>query len=906
MLLFASLHAYLYLRLWMILLLFIAYMKTLKPNPTSLSSKKGRLLSCAIFAMAVLHSFNVHSQDEKNVYDESRNQATFYVSPIGNDTNDGSFSAPFKTLSRAQKAVREVNTSMSGDVVVCMRGGTYQLTNTLRLDNTDGGKNGHYVRYRNYPGETPLVTGGMPIENWTLHDERNNIWAASDVEARFRQIYVNGKKAVRARYPNLKEDGGHDFFRLAKVDTFGKGFEVFNDQLGDWKHLDKVEMHLMIAWAESILRLSKITNKGNNRSKIEVQEPEHTMIWRRKYPMLGTAFMSNPPRQQCFYFENAYEFIDQEGEWYLDEYENTLYYKAHEGEDMNKSLVVAPRLETLVSIQGESTSSKVGYISFEGITFAHTNFTLPSEKGYMDLQAGLYHLDVLDEHPGVNLSSNKFLLKRPASGFSVENAHHIRVENNVFSQMAMTGLDFISGTNDDMIQGNVFADLGAAGIMIGKFSASDDTEIHIPYNPSDKAEICTRDTIMNNYIHHVTTESQGSVGIGAGYPRDIVIEHNELAYMNYSGISVGFGWTKEPTAMNNNHINWNRIHHVSQLLADCGPIYTLSNQGNGGEIMNNYITDISASSFADYWVLPVYLDEGSSGFEVANNVYDRAPSGNASNQPGYNNCHDNSGHDPNVVQNAGIQSGYKNILSKEINVIPDFSEIVPQAPFKEGVSLPGIVQMEDYDFGGQSVSFYDKDFINEGKYYREDGVDIVAIGDSLNPDGYAIGYTAAGEWLEYTLAVRNTAKYDFLARVASGLEHSGFRLFMDGAAISDTIEIPQCDSWNDYIDVKGSTSELEEGDHVLRLLITGSYANIDYIKFAPVGQALETGLFDLPNDGQLRVTVYNVSGLAMGEFTLPDVLSSSSLRALLESKGFAPGVYLIHTSDNQIVKHILY
>lgn len=850
---------------------------------------------------ALFHSSLAFSQDEKNVYDESRNQATFYVSPTGNDTNDGSFATPFKTLARAQKAVREVNGSMSKDVVVCMRGGTYQLTNTLTLDNTDGGKDGHYVRYISYPGETPLVTGGMPISDWTLHDEKNNIWATSNVEARFRQLYVNGKKAIRARYPNLKDDGGHNFFRLAKVDTFGKGFEVYSDQIGNWNHLDKVEMHLMIAWAESILRLSKVTNKGNV-SKIEVQEPEHTMIWRRKYPMLGTAFMSNPPKQQCFYFENAYEFIDQEGEWYLDEYENILYYKAHQGEDMTKSLAVAPRLETLVAIKGESTKNKVGYLAFEGITFAHTNFTLPSEKGYMDLQAGLYHLDVLDEHPGQPLSSNKFLLKKPAAGFSVENAHHIRVENNVFAQMAMTGLDLVSGTNDDMIQGNVFTDLGAAGIMIGKFSASDETEIHIPYNPSDKAEICTRDTIKNNYIHHVTTESQGSVGIGAGYPKEIVIEHNELAYMNYSGISVGFGWTKEETAMNKNHINWNRIHHVSQLLADCGPIYTLSNQGTGGEIQHNYISDISASSFADYWVLPIYLDEGSSGFEVCDNVYDRAPDGNAANQAGYNNCHDNNGHSQTVIQNAGIESNYKSILTKDVTILPDFSEIVPQSPFKVGLTIPGTIQMEDYDLGGQSISFYDKDFINEGGYYREDGVDIVNIGDSINPDGYAIGYTASGEWVEYTLTVNESSAYKLRARVASGLEHSGFRLSIDGKAITDTIEIPQGESWDDYVVLDGETSFIEEGEHVLRMTITGPYANVDWISFAKNAADFTSIPTVVADAGPWTLSVYYVGGASLGQIVLDGRLSMAAISQALVEKGVVPGLYFVRYPDGKFVK----
>ena len=843
-----------------------------------------------------------YAQEESNLYDETGNQKTFYVAPIGNDNNDGSFEAPFKTLFKAQKAVREINSNMTGDVVVCLRGGTYQLSNTLSFNNLDGGKNGHYVRYRNYPGETPLVTGGIPIDGWTLHDEKNNIWAAPNVEARFRQLYVNGKKAIRARQPNLKDNGDHNFFRLAKVDTFGKGFNVYSEQVANWNQLEKVEMHLMIAWAESILRINKITNKGNI-SKIEVQEPEHTMIWRRKYPMLGTAFSSNPPRQQCFYFENAYEFIDQEGEWYLDEKENVLYYKAREGEDLTKSLVVAPRLETLVSIQGENTSNKVGYITIEGITFAHTNFTLPSEKGYMDLQAGMYHLDVLDEYPGYPLSSNRFLLKRPASGVRVENAHHIRIEKNIFAQMAMTGLDFVSGTNDDMIQGNIFTDLGAAGIMIGKFSQDDNTEIHEAYNPSDRAEICTRDTIKNNYIHHVTTESQGSVGIGAGYPRDIVIEHNELAYMNYSGISVGFGWTTAPTAMNNNHINWNRIHHVSQLLADCGPIYTLSNQGEGGQILYNYISDISASQWADYWVLPIYLDEGSSGFEVAYNVYDRAPNGNAANNAGYNYCHDNNGHSQNVVNNAGIERDYQGIFSVTVSILPDFSEVVPQEAYKEQ-TIPGIIQLEDYDLGGQSVSFYDTDFINEGDSYREDGVDIVTLGEEGAPEGYAIGYTATGEWVEYTVHVKESSTYKFRAKVSSGLDIAGFRLFIDGTAVSDTIKIPQGDDWNTYCTIDGETSLIEAGEHVLRVLMTGSYGNIDWIEFAdPKGDYSSVSTLLTDNFCQ-QLPVYDISGILIAQVKFSGDYSSETISRIFENVNIRQGLYFIKQADGTIIKHI--
>ena len=855
----------------------------------------------ALFLLVTMWQWaqNSSAQEEKNLFDESKTEATFYVAPAGNDANDGSFGAPFRTLEKAKKAVRAVNNDMSKDIAVCLREGTYQLTSTLTLGAEDGGSNGHYVRYVNYPNEHPLITGGQPINGWTLYDQKNNIWCAKNVELRFRQLYVNGKKAVRACFPNVNEDGDHDFVRLTKVDTFGRAFDVASQYVADWKNFDKVEMHLMIAWSDNVLRLESKQEKGNI-TKLIPRDPERTRLFRRKYPMLGVAFWSNPPKQQVFYLENAYEFIDAPGEWYLDESDNTLYYKAHNGEDMNTAVVVAPYLNTLVSIEGKDTDSKVGYLAFEGLTFAHSTFMRPSYEGFLDLQAGMYNIEVIEEN-GL-LGSNKFLLWRPEAGFRVENAHHINISKNVFTQMAATGLDFVSGTNDDKIEGNVFRDLGGSGIMIGKFSQDSLTEIHEAYNPTNKNEICTRDTIKNNYIHNVTTEIQGAVGIGAGYPRDLLIEHNELSYMNYSGISVGYGWTTKPTAMNHNRINLNRIHHVSRLLSDCGPIYTLSNQGYEGEIQYNYITDISASKYADYWVLPIYLDEGTSGFNVSHNVYNNAPGGVSCNACGSNIREDNDGQSATVKEYAGIEKDYKYILYIEDIPLPDFSETVPQSPYKEHC-LPGILQAEDYDYGGQLISFKDKDFVNEGSAYREDGVDIVALGGDDAPEGYAIGYTNTGEWLEYTLTVKETAAYRFKAKVSSGLEHSGFRLFLDGTAISDTMEIPQGEDWDTYTTIEGETSALTEGEHVLRLTITGSYANIDWLEFVGKDGSFTKAEQITATKSEQGYSVYTTSGVCVCQ--LPVGENSRNIMDSLRQKGLPAGIYFIKQANGTFSKQIL-
>ncbi|MCB9496132.1 MAG: right-handed parallel beta-helix repeat-containing protein [Fibrobacteria bacterium] len=591
-------------------------------------------------------------------------QATYYVSPRGSDENPGTEAMPFRTIAKARDVVRESKGTMTGDVVVRLRGGTYVLTEPVVFGPRDGGSDGHYVRYENYGDETPLLTGGQPIEGWTIHDQGRNIWKSTGVTRRFRQIYVDGTKGIRARLPNLGNGGSPNFYRLTKVDTNGRALNIASSYVSDWKNPTKVEMHLMIAWADATLRLASTTNMGSY-TKVKIQDPEGTMLFNRPYPMLGVTF-GDRNKQQCFYLENAFEFLDQAGEWYLDESDNVLYYMARPGEDMSKAHVVVPMLENLVTIEGSSTSDMVGYLSIKGLAFAHTTFMRPSRSGLLNLQAGQFNTAA----PG----GNKYMLWRPNSALTVTNAHHLRIERNLFAQLAASGIDFISGTRDNLIVGNVLTDLGGTGITVGKFAQDTLTEIHIPYNPVDKDEISTRDTVKNNLVTKVTTEIQGAIGIAAGYPRHLVIEHNEVSYTNYSGISVGFGWTRSPNAMTANKINWNHIHHVSQLLADAGNIYTLSNQGSGSQIQYNYMHDISGSPWADYWINGIYLDEGSSGFDVSHNVFARAPSGIACNSCGSYTKSDNEGSAASTISGAGIEPAYGDIKTRLTIPLANFHE----------------------------------------------------------------------------------------------------------------------------------------------------------------------------------------------------------------------------------------
>jgi len=575
-----------------------------------------------------------------------------YVSPSGDDSNPGTLAQPLKTIAKARDLVRTLNTAMKSDITVYLRGGTYPQTSTLTFANADSGSGGFYVKYMAYNNERPLITGGQPITGWKVSDATNNIYSTSAGTTAFRQLYVNGVKAIRARSPNLLANNVANFNRLSGWDKTANNLQVPTSAVASWNNLTKVEMHVNIAWGDSTLRIASITNSGTT-ALVKFQSPESPLVFVRPNPNMAQVGWGSG---RAYYFENAKEFLDQAGEWYLDETTNTVYYKPRTGEDMTTAMVIAPMVETIMSVNGTSTSNQASYLWFQGLTFAHSTYMRPSQYGFLDGQAGQYNLTAD--------ANNNQTIGRPPAGVSVTNANNLHFERNLFTQMGATGLDFISGTHDDMIIGNAITDIAGNGFSIGKFTASETTEYHVAYNPSDKNEICTRDTFKDNYIDSVTTEFQGGVGIAGGYPAYVDIEHNEVSHTNYTGISVGYGWTASTTAMTNNKINYNNIHHVNQILTDGGAIYVLSNQGTGDEMQYNYIHDYACSTWADYGCNGLYLDEKTSGYTVAHNVMVNCPTNIAQNQTGTNTITDNGGNPSgaqNTIATAGIESSYADI-----------------------------------------------------------------------------------------------------------------------------------------------------------------------------------------------------------------------------------------------------
>ena len=222
---------------------------------------------------------------------------------------------------------------------------------------------------------------------------------------------------------------------------------------------------------------------------------------------------------------------------------------------------------------------------------------------------------------------------------------------------------------------------------------------------------------------------------------------------------------------------------------------------------------------------------------------------------------------------------------------------VPQTAYNDKpATIPGKIEAENYDVGGHNKAFYDNDRENQGKAYREDEVDVVAIDDSKCGDaactGYAIGYTNEGEWVEYTINVAADAKYDITANVATASDASAMQLLIDDTEITESVAVEKIDSvWTTYKVVDIGSVELKKGEHVLRLLITGSFLNVDWISFADPNAPPTIGMAPVRLATQ-SATSYNVFGVT-GKFLGRVDNVGTGLSEALKTAGFAQGVYMV-------------
>ena len=595
-----------------------------------------------------------------------------WISPKGSDFNDGTRQFPKATLTSALRQAREwrrtEDNRIQGGITIYMEGGTYAFYEPVFIRPEDSGTKESPTIIRSVGDEKVILSGGISINGWK---KQGKVWVA-DVPAfngrplDFRQLWVNGKKAVRAR-------DVEDFEKMNRICSVDEKNEILYvpavsirrliDNKGNLK-AKYAEMVLHQMWCVANLRIRSVEVQGDS-AAIRFHQPESRIQFEHPWPR---PMVTTDGHNSAFYLTNARELQDVPGEWYHDIDARKVYYYPREGEKMQEAEVIVPAVETLVRVEG-TLDRPVCHIRFEKITFSYTTWMRPSEKGHVPLQAGMYLTDGYRIDPKMQRNylnhplDNQGWLGRPAAAVRVVAARQIDFERCRFEHLGSTGLDYEEAVQGGVVRGCLFRDIAGNGLLVGSFSPAAH-ETHLPYNPADRREVCTQQQINNCYFTEIGNEDWGCLAIAAGYVGDVNIEHNEISEVPYSGISLGWGWTQTVNCMRNNRVHANLIHHYAKHMYDVAGIYTLGSQPKS-YVTENCVHSIYKPGYVhdpNHWFY-LYTDEGSSFITVRDNWTEGEKYLQNANGPG--NVWENNGPkvDNDVRERAGLEAGYKDLLN---------------------------------------------------------------------------------------------------------------------------------------------------------------------------------------------------------------------------------------------------
>ncbi|MEV5951181.1 fibronectin type III domain-containing protein [Streptomyces sp. NPDC051993] len=666
-----------------------------------------------------------------------------YVSPAGRDSADGSAQHPVSSLTRARDLARVRAARQDGDLTIHLAAGTYRMDRPLALDARDSGHGGHRVVWQGAGAGATVISGGRRVEGWQPVSGRPGLWSAPAPQGLIdtRQLYVDGVRGQRAR--------GEVPVGLTVTST---GYTATSDAIAHWRHpsdaefvytggesLWNIERDGLGQWTEPRCRIAAA--QGNtitmaqpcwDNSNKRVEFPDRPG---RTVSMVGPGKLTN--NGKASYVENAFELLDQPGEWYLDRTAHTVYYLPRQGEDLRSADIEAASAEKLVDGRG-TAAAPLHDVSFQGLDFSYATWLTPSgPEGFSEIQAG-YTITgakgwatqgLCGFTPGGTCPFASWT-KMPGN-VSFAYARGIDISDSTFAHLGAAGLELGAGTTDAGVRASVFTDISGNGLELGGV---------------DGQPPATQIEVTDNHLYALPREFHGSVGILNGYTQHNTIAHNQLDHLGYSAISMGWGgWPDKigspatPNPSHDNTVRDNLVFDYMQLLDDGGGVYT---QGLTGSSMADS-EKVTGNVIHDQWGLgkSVYTDNGCTYETVQGNVlYGAAYANVASRHTDYR---DKLGkNDPTLVKdnwweegtadgddkglvttgnhilatpadapadilaNAGIEPAYRGILDRTTAAVS-----VPEAPARVGTSTAGpdglyVTFNPSYVDGGSALTGY--------------------------------------------------------------------------------------------------------------------------------------------------------------------------------------------------------
>jgi hypothetical protein len=545
----------------------------------------------------------------------------FHLSPRGNDRWTGGTAAPARnrrdgpwaTLVGARDNLRALRAAgkVNGFATVLVHDGRYALTDTVAFNPHDS--HTHYAAAR---GAAPVFDGGERLTGWQVGERNGRTeWTLDlpDVAADrwyFRSLFVNGRRAPRARLPKFAPDGKsvNHVFRIGEIQHPEKtelfdGHDSFKPVAGDvspdWASLPDAEFVLLHYWVEERLPRPQLNPRTGwlrfaRRSAFNLYEASSAAYGNRALAR--------------YYIDNLFEALTDPGEWYLNRETGRLHYLPRPGETPGNTTICAPRIHTFIRASGQffndtteawdpHATPLVRELQFTGLIFRHGDWFSPLTPNQQ------FHPDYSQDLP---IGGSMQAAHAVTGAVTIRAARDCSVRDCTIEHAGLYGIEFGEGCRACAAVGNHLRDLGAGGVRGG----GTDFDGHIDGRTGHL-------TITDNTIHHIGRIFHQGVGVFLGHAFDCIVAHNHIHHACYTGISTGWTWGFRETPSRNNRIESNLIHDIGAgILSDMGGIYTLGVQP-GTVVRGNHLHHIWAH---DYGGWGIYLDEGTAHLVIEHNL----------------------------------------------------------------------------------------------------------------------------------------------------------------------------------------------------------------------------------------------------------------------------------------------